>query len=267
MPLTGAAASRSDDAPLLDVRDLVKRYPGGTVALAGVSMSVRPSELVVVLGANGSGKSTLLRCAARLVDPTEGTVVAAGQDLARLSGGELRRARRAVAMIFQRSHLVRRRTVWDNVLAATLGSHQNLTTALGMLPRSEHDLVAELLRRVGMLEHATQRADTLSGGQAQRVAIARALAQSPHVVLADEPVAGLDPDAVTSLMDLLRELAHRDGLAVLCVLHQPDLALRYADRVVALQRGRIVHDDQPAAYPKEVLDALYRDEPHQHENP
>lgn len=259
-PLTVTAAPRSAGVPLLDVRDLVKHYGGGTVALAGVSLSVRAGELVVVLGANGSGKSTLLRCAARLADPTAGTVVAAGRELAGLSGRELRHARRAVAMIFQRSYLVRRRSAWDNVLAATLGRHQRLSTALGLLPRSEHELAAELLRRVGMLDRAAQRADTLSGGQAQRVAIARALAQRPQVLLADEPVAGLDPDAVTSIMDLLRELAHRDGLAVLCVLHQPELALRYADRLVALQHGRIVGDNIPAGYSQEAIDAIYRDQ-------
>lgn len=243
----------------MDVRDLVKRYPSGTVALDGVNVQVWPGEFVVVLGANGSGKSTLLRCAARLTEITGGNVLAAGNDLSTLSGAELRTARRAVAMVFQQSNLVRRRSVWDNVLAGTLARHHDLRTAMGMPPRGEDELVAALLAKVGMVDHAAQRADTLSGGQAQRVSIARALAQTPQVLLADEPVSGLDPDAVLSVVELLTTLAHRDRLAVLCVLHQTELALTYADRIVALRGGRVVRDGPPETFDPSTLLGLYRD--------
>jgi len=228
--------------PLFTVSGLCKRYPNGTQALAGVDLAVPAGELVVLLGANGSGKSTLLRCAVRLVEPDAGTVRVGDTELTGLRGAALRRARSRVALIFQQSRLVRRRSALDNVAAGALAHHPGVRTALGGLPAGERAHAAELLDRVGLGELAGQRADTLSGGQAQRTAIARALAQRPSVLLADEPVASLDPDATSATMALLRDLAHSDRLAVLCVLHQPALALEFADRVVALHRGRVVLD-------------------------
>lgn len=227
---------------LFTVTGLRKRYPNGTLALDGVDLVVPAGELVVLLGANGSGKSTLLRCAVRLVEPDAGTVRVGDTELTGLRGAALRRARSQVALIFQQSRLVRRRSALDNVAAGALAHHPGLQTALGGLPAGERARAAELLDRVGLGELAAQRADTLSGGQAQRTAIARALAQRPAVLLADEPVASLDPDATSATMALLRDLAHHDRLAVLCVLHQPALALSFADRVVALHRGRVVLD-------------------------
>jgi len=227
---------------LFTVTGLRKRYPNGTLALDGVDLAVPAGELAVLLGANGSGKSTLLRCAVRLVEPDAGTVRVGDTELTGLRGAALRRARSQVALIFQQSRLVRRRSALDNVAAGALAHHPGLRTAFGGLPVGERARAAELLDRVGLGELAGQRADTLSGGQAQRTAIARALAQRPAVLLADEPVASLDPDATSATMALLRDLAHRDRLAVLCVLHQPALALSFADRVVALHRGRVVLD-------------------------
>jgi phosphonate transport system ATP-binding protein len=197
---------------------------------------------VALLGANGSGKSTLLRCAVRLVEPDSGIVRVGDAELTGLRGAELRHARVKLALIFQQSRLVRRRSALDNVAAGALAHHPGLRTALGWLPGVERVRAAELLDRVGLGGLGAQRADTLSGGQAQRTAIARALAQRPSVLLADEPVASLDPDAAADTMALLRDLAHRERLAVLCVLHQPALALEFADRVVALDRGRVVLD-------------------------
>jgi phosphonate transport system ATP-binding protein len=237
------------DGPLLAVSGLAKRYPNGTAALRGVDLAVHAGELVALLGPNGSGKSTLLRCVVRLATPDAGSVRVAGTELARLRGAALRSARAEVGLIFQRSSLVRRRSARDNVAAGALGRYRGPATALGRLPGPERVRAGRLLDRVGLAGVAEQRADTLSGGQAQRCAIARALAQRPRVLLADEPVASLDPAAASATMRLLAELAHDDGLGVLCVLHQPELARRYADRIVALDTGRVVLDAPAAEVP------------------
>jgi phosphonate transport system ATP-binding protein len=244
--------------PILKIEGLTKDYVGGRRALDSVDLDVAPGELVVILGANGSGKSTLLRCAVRLIDPTAGSVRVAGQDLATLNGAELREARRSVGMIFQQANLVRRRTALDNVATGSLGRHRNLATALGWLPREELVEAARLLDRLGLLHLALKRADTLSGGEAQRVAVARALAQRPRVLLADEPVASLDPEAAEEVLRLLRQLATAENLGVLCVLHQPDLAQRHAHRLVGLRRGRKVFDAPTAEVDMALINALYR---------
>lgn len=260
-PLPAAlAALRGTHEPLLNIENLVKEFPSGRRALDGVSLQVYPGELTAVLGANGSGKSTLLRCSVRLLDPTAGSVCVNGLDLAHLDGRALREARRAVAMVFQTANLVRRRTALANVISGTLGRHQDLRTKLGFLPHVEIENGLDCLRRVGLAELAQQRADTLSGGQAQRVAIARGLSQRPRVLLADEPVASLDPEASEDVMTLLRELAERERLGILCVLHQPDLALRYAHRVIGLRAGRIVFDRSANAVEGEAVAELYRSE-------
>lgn len=247
-------------APLLDIRGLIKEFPNGTRALDGVTLRVHTGELTAVLGANGSGKSTLLRCCVRLIDPTSGSVWVSGRDLAQLDGRDLREARRAVAMVFQQANLVRRRSAMANVVMGTLGRHQDMRTKLGMLPKVELEHALDCLRRVGLLHLAGQRADTLSGGQAQRVAIARGLSQCPRVLLADEPVASLDPEAAQDVMALLRALAEEERLGILCVLHQPELALRYAHRIVGLRAGQIVFDRSVSGVEEEAVASLYRAE-------
>ena len=244
-------------APLIRAEALGLRYPTGRVALAGADLSVSPGELVAILGANGCGKSTLLRCIAGLLRPTQGRVTVAGQAISELAGPRLARARMALGMIFQHAHLVRRRSVLANVLAGTLGRHPGLATSLGGLPRSETEFALHCLDQVGLRALAPQRAGTLSGGQAQRVSVARAFAQRPQALLADEPVASLDPEAADELMRLLRRVSREDGLAVVCVLHQPDLARRYADRVVGLRDGRVAFDDGPAALHDHHVAGLY----------
>jgi phosphonate transport system ATP-binding protein len=251
-----AAAIAAD--PILDIDRLTKEYPGGRRALDNVSLHVSAGELVVILGHNGSGKSTLLRCAVRLVDPTCGAVRVAGQDLASLNGQQLRDARRSVAMIFQTANLVRRRSALANVATGSLGRHHDFRTALGWLPREELLFAGTLLERLGLLHLAHTRADTLSGGEAQRVAIARGLAQRPRVLLADEPVASLDPEAAEDVLVLLRKLATQDRLGVICVLHQPDLALRHANRLVGLKHGRLVFDADVAHVDSAAIAALYQ---------
>jgi len=248
------------DPPILAIDSLTKDYAGGRRALDGVSLHVRAGELVVVLGANGSGKSTLLRCAVRLIDPTGGSVHIGGEDIALLKGSQLRETRRQIAMIFQSANLVRRRSALVNVATGSLGRHHDLATALGWLPREELLYAGTLLERVGLLPLAHRRADTLSGGESQRVAIARGLAQRPRVLLADEPVASLDPEAAEDVLVLLHRLATDDRLAVVCVLHQPDLAVRHAHRLVGLSHGRVIFDAPVEDVTTEMIGKLYLSE-------
>jgi phosphonate transport system ATP-binding protein len=245
------------ERPLLGVRGLHLRYPNGKLALAGVDLAVRPGEMLVVLGGNGCGKTTLLRCITRALTPTGGEVWLNGKDLSGLSGEKLRRARLDLAMVWQQANLVRRRSVLANVASGALGRHQTFWTAFGGLPAEEIRAASGYLRDVGLSHLGPQRAGTLSGGQAQRVAIARALAQRPLAVLADEPIASLDPEAAQEIMRLLRRLAHQDGLAVLCVLHQVDLAFSYADRVVGMRDGRVAFDQPRAGLSRDAVNQLY----------
>jgi len=242
---------------MIEARGLGVRYPTGRLALDGASLAVGPGELLVVLGHNGSGKSTLLRCIAGMLRPSAGQVEVAGREISRLAGRSLAEARLALGMIFQHAHLVRRRSVLANVLCGTLGRHRTVPTALGRLPRQEVPLALACLDEVGLAPLAGQRAGTLSGGQAQRVAVARALAQRPRALLADEPVASLDPEAAEEIMRLLRRLASDEGLAVVCVLHQPDLARRYADRILGLRHGRTLFQESARAVSPEDVAALY----------
>ncbi|MFC0398726.1 phosphonate ABC transporter ATP-binding protein [Paraburkholderia rhizosphaerae] len=255
------AASRDTRASgvKLAVHNLTMRYGNGHTALRDFNLSVRAGEMVVVLGSNGSGKSTFMKCVVGLNQPTAGSVEVAGCDLAALSGNALRQARLPLALISQSANLVKRRSVLANVCCGALGRHRTLATALGRLPRAEIETSRACLDEVGLLHLAAQRAGTLSGGQAQRVAIARALVQRPHVLLADEPVASLDPEAADEVMRLLRRLATEDGLAVVCVLHQPELAARYADRLVGLRNGQMEFDQQAPEVSSAQISRLYVD--------
>jgi phosphonate transport system ATP-binding protein len=245
---------------VLRVCGLTMRYPDGKLALADFDLSVEASELVVVLGGNGSGKTTLLRCISRMLSPTAGEIWLNDTNLAGLSGERLRLARLPLALIWQQASLVRRRSVLSNVATGALGRHGGLWTALGGLPAVERRAAYAYLNAVGLAALAGQRAGTLSGGQAQRVAIARALAQRPQVLLADEPVASLDPEAADDIMRRLRHLATHERLAVLCVLHQVELAYAYADRVVGIRDGRIAFDRPCAELSRDAVRQLYLSE-------
>ena len=263
-PVTASTASFSfttrpeGASPALAVRELRKSFADGRPVLKGVDLDVWPGELCVVLGANGSGKSTLLRCAIRLLEPDSGSVVLCGRELVGADGGELREARRKAAMVFQQVLLVRRRSAIENVAYGALGE---LPLSRSLSRRLFPDEIAERafssLARVGLPDVAHKRADQLSGGQAQRVAIARALCQRAEVVLADEPVASLDPRAAEDVLILLGEIARVEGLAVLAVLHQPELAFRYADRVVGIVSGEVVFDAPPTGLDQERVATLY----------
>ena len=234
---------------------------GGRVVLEGVDLEVGAGELVAVLGANGSGKSTALRCVVGLVEPDGGSIAIAGQEVVGLRGAQLVAARRRAAMVFQKIHLVERRSALDNVCCGALGRlglRQSLVPAL--FPRPLLEEAMGCLQRVGLADRAAERVSRLSGGQQQRVAIARALCQRAEVVLADEPVAALDPAAAEQVMALLARLANEEGLGVAAVLHQPDLARRHADRVVGLMYGRVAFDGPPQDVPAEAIDGLYAPE-------
>jgi phosphonate transport system ATP-binding protein len=226
---------------MLDVRHLTKVYDDGTVALKDVSFEVPDGEFLVIIGLSGSGKSTLLRCINRLIDPTEGEILWDGVDLARLKGEELRKARRHIGMVFQQFNLVKRSKVITNVLAGRLGYVPTLRSFVGQFPPEDLRMAQEAMRRLGITDQAQKRADELSGGQQQRVGIARALMQEPKIILADEPVASLDPVLAHSILQHLERLNREDQITVLCSLHYLDLVQRYATRVIGLREGRLVY--------------------------
>jgi phosphonate transport system ATP-binding protein len=232
--------------PIISIERLTKVYPAGTQALQDVSLEVERGEFVVLIGLSGSGKSTLLRCINRLVEPTSGRIVFDGQDVTAAQGVELRRLRRQMGMIFQQFNLVRRSSVFANVLSGRLGYRSTWRTIAGRSTPEDIELAFDNLQRVGILDKAYQRADALSGGQQQRVGIARALMQQPRLMLADEPVASLDPATSHSVMRYLEEINRKDGITVVCSLHFLSLARRYGTRVIALKGGRIAFDGKPS---------------------
>jgi phosphonate transport system ATP-binding protein len=241
----------------LTIERLTKVFPNGTRALDDLSLEVQDGEFISIVGLSGAGKSTLLRCINRLVDPTSGRIILDGTDVTSASPAELRRVRRRIGMIFQQFNLVKRASVLTNVLTGALASTSSLDSLLGRFNPRDFDRAALSLERVGILHKANQRADTLSGGQQQRVAIARALMQEPRVILADEPVASLDPATSHSVMKYLEQVNREDGLIVLCNLHFLSLARRYATRVIALKDGRLVFDGLPSEIGPERFRQIY----------
>lgn len=226
---------------MLEVRNLTKIYDDGTVALKNVSFEVEEGEFLVVIGLSGSGKSTLLRCINRLIDPTEGQIVWDGVGMTDLEGDELRKVRRKIGMIFQHFNLVKRSSVITNVLAGRLGFTPTWTSLTGRFSRGDREMAYTALERLGITDQARKRADELSGGQQQRVGIARALMQEPELILADEPVASLDPVLAHSILQHLEDLNKEEGITVICSLHYLDLVQRYATRVIGLRKGEIVY--------------------------
>ena len=245
---------------MLQIEHLTKVFPNGVRALDDVSLEVADGEFLAIVGLSGSGKSTLLRCINRLVEPTSGRILLDGVDITSASGPELRQLRRKIGMIFQQFNLVRRSSVLTNVLTGRLGSVSSLDSLLGRFPPADYERAYVCLARVGILDKVDQRADTLSGGQQQRVAIARALMQEPRIILADEPVASLDPATSHSVMKYLEQVNREDHLIVLCNLHFLSLARRYATRLVALREGRIAFDGEPSAVDQARFREIYGEE-------
>jgi phosphonate transport system ATP-binding protein len=239
------------------VENLGMVYPGGVRALEGVSLEVHAGEFLAVLGLSGSGKSTLLRCINRLIDPTEGRVWILGEEITGATGARLRNMRRQAAMIFQQFNLVRRHTVLTNVLSGALGRSPLVSSMMLSFSSEERARAIACLERVGLADRFSSRADALSGGQQQRVAIARALMQEPRLILADEPVASLDPALRHSVMRHIEALNREEGMTVMCSLHDIDLVTRYATRMVALRDGRLVWEGVPAEFDKSTFKEIY----------
>jgi phosphonate transport system ATP-binding protein len=245
---------------VLEVRNLHKVYPNGTRALTDVSFTVAEGEFLVVIGLSGSGKSTLLRCINRLIEPTSGQVIWDGVDVTAASGAELRRIRRHLGMIFQQFNLVKRSSVMTNVLAGRLGYANPWLSLLGVWPKPDREMALRALDRVGIRDKANARADALSGGQQQRVGIARALMQEPKLILADEPVASLDPVLSHSILQYLEQLNRDEKITVICSLHFLDLVHRYATRVIALKDGKVVFTGLPQEIDRARFKEIYGEE-------
>ena len=245
---------------MLRVENLSKIYDDGTVALKEVSFEVPDGQFLAVIGLSGSGKSTLLRCINRLVEPTTGKVFWNGEDVTAAAQEDLRQVRRRIGMVFQHFNLVHRSTVLTNVLAGRLGYVNPALSILNRFPKEDVRKAVAQLERVGLAEKAKARADELSGGQQQRVGIARAMMQDPEMILADEPVASLDPVLAHSIMQYLERINTEDQVTVLCSLHFLDLVHRYADRAIALNKGELVFDGEPKTIDDDRFKAIYGQE-------
>ena len=226
---------------MLQFTNLSKTYDDGTQALKEVSFSVEPGEFLVVIGLSGSGKSTLLRCTNRLIEPTSGSITWDGLDITGADGSQLRTIRRRIGMIFQHFNLVKRLSVINNVLSGRLGYLDTWKSMLYRFDSEDQTRAFRALERVGLTEQTYKRASELSGGQQQRVGIARALMQQPEIILADEPVASLDPVLAHTILGYLERLNKEDGITVICSLHYLDLVQRYATKVIGLRDGRVVY--------------------------
>ncbi len=240
---------------MLEIKNLTKVYDNKVLALDDVSFTVEPGQFLAVIGLSGSGKSTLLRCINRLIDPTGGQIIWDGADVTTASQDELRRIRRRIGMIFQHFNLVSRSPVITNTLAGRLGYVNPAWSLVNRFPQEDVQMALQKLDRVGIRDKAYVRADELSGGQQQRVGIARALMQNPAILLADEPVASLDPVLAHSIMQILKKLNQEDNITVICSLHFLDLVQQYADRAIALNAGQLVFD----GLPHEIDDNRFRE--------
>jgi phosphonate transport system ATP-binding protein len=230
---------------MLIIENLTKVYDNGLVAIDNLSLEIPEGQFVAIIGLSGSGKSTLLRCINRLIEPTKGRIIWNGLDITAASDDELRQIRRRIGMVFQQFNLVRRSSVITNVMAGRLGYVNPLYSVFNYFPPQEKTRALAALDRVGIADRAYNRASALSGGQQQRVGIARTLMQDPEMLLADEPVASLDPATSHSVMKYLELLNKEDGLTILCSLHFLSLARAYSQRVIALKDGRLEFDGLP----------------------
>jgi phosphonate transport system ATP-binding protein len=243
--------------PLLEVKNVTKYYRGTTPSLANASFSVAPGELVSIIGRSGAGKSTLLRCINRMIEPTSGEIIFDGVAVSKLRGNDLRKVRTRIGMIFQHYNLVNRLTVIENVLHGRLGYKSTLAGVLGHYSDEEKRQAFRLLHMLALDEQVYQRCDQLSGGQKQRVGIARALIQDPRIILCDEPIASLDPNAAKVIMDHLRTISTDMGIAVLVVLQQVDVALKYSNRIIGIYQGKQVFEGTPPDLTNERIAAVY----------
>jgi phosphonate transport system ATP-binding protein len=243
---------------VLEVRDLRLVYPNGYEALKSVSLTVNRGEIVGVVGRSGAGKSTLLRCINGLETATAGSVVLDGEDVTKLSGEKLRHLQSRIGFIWQEYNLVERISVLSNVLCGRLAHNPGARSLFGYFHREEREIAVRSLERVNMLHRATQRADKLSGGEKQRVAIARAIAQDPALILADEPVASLDPELSAQVLGDLARVARDTGVPTIINIHAIELARAYCDRIVGIAQGVVVYDGPCDGLDEATMDRIYR---------
>ena len=234
-----------------------KVYPNGLHALKNISLEINQGEFVAIIGLSGAGKSTLLRTINRMHDISEGSLTVNGQEINDLAGKDLRKFRRKIAMVFQSFNLVTRTTVVNNVLTSRVPDMPLWKSIIGLYSKEDKIIALEALDKVGILDKAYVRADQLSGGQQQRVALARTLAQKPEIILADEPVAALDPITAKQVMDDFKKINKELNMSVLINIHHVDLALKYADRVIGIKAGEIVYDGPATKVDSEVLKQIY----------
>ena len=234
-----------------------KFYPNGLHALKNISLEINQGEFVAIIGLSGAGKSTLLRTINRMHDISEGSLTVNGQEVNDLKGKELRKFRRKVGMVFQSFNLVTRTTVINNVLTSRVPDMPLWKSIIGLYSKEDKVIALEALDKVGILDKSYVRADQLSGGQQQRVALARTLAQKPEIILADEPVAALDPITAKQVMDDFKKINKELNMSVLINIHHVDLALKYADRVIGIKAGEIVYDGPATKVDSEVLKQIY----------
>lgn len=242
---------------ILEITNLKKIYPGGTLALENIDLKVKRGEFLVLLGLSGSGKSTLLRCINGLIPATSGQVIFDEEDITSANGKKLRMLRRQIGMIYQQFNLIKNISTLSNVVSGNLG-YMNLGKSI--FPELDKEIITRAeqnLKRVGLLQYAKKKVKFLSGGQQQRVAIARALMQDPQLILADEPVASLDPATADSVMQYLGELNRNDGITVICSLHFLSLARKYGTRVIALKDGRVVFSGHPHEITPKRFEEIY----------
>lgn len=242
---------------ILSIQNLSKIYPNGLNALKDVSFEVKSGEFLVVIGLSGSGKTTLLKCINHLLPITDGQIFFKGDEITYLDKPSERLLRQRIAMIFQHFNLIPRHTVYMNVLMGCLSHTGNLNSILGRFSKDSEEQALEYLKLVGIADKTYQRVDQLSGGQKQRVAIARALMQKPEILLADEPVASLDPATSHTVMDYLKKINQQLGLTIVCNLHFLSLVRDYATRVIALAEGKLVYDGTPEKIDSKWFKTIY----------
>jgi phosphonate transport system ATP-binding protein len=243
--------------PLLSVKNVKKIYRNHTQALKGISFDMFEGEFVVIIGSSGSGKSTLLRCINQLITQTEGSIVFKGEAVEKLNNSKLKKIRREIGMIFQHYNLIDRSTVIQNVLHGRLGYMNDFHGVFDLYSREDKWNAFNILERVGLANEIHKRADQLSGGQKQRVGISRALAQNPSLMLADEPIASLDPVSSGIVMDYLYSICREDGISAIVSLHQVDFAIKYATRIIGIKNGLIVFDGKPSELSETKIDEIY----------
>jgi phosphonate transport system ATP-binding protein len=242
---------------MIQFTDVVKRYPNGVEALKGVSLTIQQGEFVAIIGLSGAGKSTLLRSINQMHTITSGSLKVNGVEVSSLKGKSLRRFRRGIGMVFQSFNLIKRTTVIKNVLAARVADMSLLQSLLSFYTKTDKIIALEALDQVGILEKAYIRADQLSGGQQQRVALARTVAQQPSIILADEPVASLDPVTSAQVMNDFLKINEALNITVVANMHHVDLALKYARRVIGIKEGKIVFDGPASEINEERLKEIY----------